>query len=167
VDVFFFDEARFGLRPALGRKWARRGRRPVAVVRTGYKNFYAYSAVCPTTGEDFTLTLSRVCTGHMQVFLDEMAAHLGGRECILVMDRAGWHVSGDLRVPPNIRVVLLPPHSPELNPVERLWQWVKRHAIRNRLFLRLEQVEEAVDKCLAALAPDFLRGICRCNYLSN
>jgi transposase len=165
VPVFFFDEARFGLRPSVGRRWARRGSRPVAVVRTGYLNFYAYSAVCPETGEDFTLRLSHVRTDVMNIFLREMAASLGGRECILVMDRAGWHVSKDLVVPPNIRIVLLPPYSPELNPVERLWQWVKRHAIRNRLFKCLEEVEVAVDKCLESMTPDFLRGICRCNYL--
>ncbi len=167
MPVFFFDEARFGLRPAFGRRWAQKGERPVAVVRTGYLNFYAYSAVCPATGEDFTLRLSRVNTDVMNVFLSEMAAFLGGRECILVMDRAGWHVSKDLRVPPNIRMALLPPHSPELNPVERLWQWVKRHAIRNRKFVCLEEVERVVDKCLGFLTPGFLRRICRCSYLSN
>jgi len=156
VPVFFFDEARFGLRPDVGRRWAGPGERPVAVVRTGYLNFYAYSAVCPATGEDFTLLLPRVCTGLMNVFLREMAGHLGGRGCILVMDRAGWHVSKDL---------LLPPYSPELNPVERLWQWVKRHAIRNRLFLRLEEVVCAVERCLKSVTAEFLRGLCRCGYL--
>jgi transposase len=167
ADVFFFDEARFGLKPAVGRRWARRGGRTVAVVRPGYKNFYAHGAVCPATGEDFTLVLPRVCTALMQVFLDQMAGHLCGRECILVMDRAGWHVSKELRVPPNITIVLLPPYSPELNPVERLWQWVKRHAIRNRLFLRLEEVMDAVGGCLKSMTAEFLRGICRCGYLSH
>ena len=165
VPVFFFDGARFGLRPALGRRWAKRGGRPVAVVRTGYLNFYAYSAVCPATGEDFTLLLPRVCTALMNVFLEQMADFLGGRECILVMDRAGWHVSKDLVVPPNIRIVLPPPYSPELNPVERLWQWLKRHAILNRLHLTLDGVTDAVEGCLRSATAPFLKSLCRCNYL--
>jgi transposase len=129
----------------------------VAVVRPGYKNFYAYSAVRPaasgvqdphlTAGEDFTLLLPRVNTGGMGIFLGEMAGTLGGRRCILVMDRAGWHVSRDLKVPPNTRIVLLPSHSPEPDPVERLWRWPKRRAVRNRLHLTLESVVDAVEGC--------------------
>jgi hypothetical protein len=160
--VFFFDEARSGTKPALGRRWARRGERPIATVRPGYKNFYVYGAVCPGTGEDLTLTMPAVNTAAMNVFL----AQLAGRECILVMDRAGWHVSKELEVPPGIEIVLLPPYSPELNPVERLWQWVKRHAIRTRLHLPLESVMDAVEGCLRAFSAPFLMSICRCDYLS-
>jgi transposase len=137
------------------------------VVRPGYRNFYVYSAVCPATGEDFTLLLPWVNTDMMNVFLAGMAERLGGRRCILIMDRAGWHVSKDLGVPPNIRIVLLPPYSPELNPVERLWKWIKRHAVRNRLHLTLESVMDAVGECIKTATPDFFRSICRCSYLSN
>jgi hypothetical protein len=163
--VFFFDEARFGTKPAIGRRWARKGERPIATVRPGYKNFYVYGAVCPATGEDVSLILPGVNTGLMNVFLRHMAEQLGGRECILVMDRAGWHVSKGLEVPPNIEIVLLPPYSPELNPVERLWQWIKRHAVRNRLHLSLESVMDAVEVCLRGLTAPFLMSLCRCNYL--
>jgi transposase len=81
------------------------------------------------------------------------------------MDRAGWHVSRGLKVPPNIRIVLLPPCSPELNPVERLWQWLKRHAVRNRLHLTLESVMRSVEGCLRKTTAEFFRNICRCDYL--
>jgi hypothetical protein len=88
AEVFVFGEARFGAKPALGRRWAEKGERPVAVVRSGYKNFYAYSTVCPaasgvqephlTAGEDFTLLLPWVDTRAMNAFLGEMAKALGG-----------------------------------------------------------------------------------------
>jgi transposase len=81
------------------------------------------------------------------------------------MDRAGWHTSKGLKVPPNIRIVLLPPYSPELNPVERLWQWLKRHAVRNRLHLTLKSVMDAVERCLRKTTAEFFRSICRCDYL--
>jgi transposase len=165
--VFFFDEGRFGLKPALGKRWATMGERPVAAVKPGYSNFWVYSAVCPATGEDLTLVMPRVCTEAMNAFLAEFAAQLAGRECILVMDQAGWHVSKELEVPPNIEIVLLPPYSPELNPVERLWQWIKRHSIRNRLHLTLESVMDAVEGCIRAADALFLRSLCRCGYLSH
>jgi hypothetical protein len=152
---------RFGTKPAFGKRWARRGGRPVAVVRPGYRNFYACSAVRPATGEDATLLLPWANTEMMNVFLAWTAERLGGRRCILVMDRAGWHVSRELLVPPNIRIVLLPPHSPELNPVERLWRWPRRHAVLNHLHLTLESVEGRMREA----AADFFRSICRCDYL--
>jgi transposase len=164
--VFFFDEARFGTKPRFGSMWTRKGGRRVATVAPGYRFFYVYSAVCPETGEDLTLTMPAVNTAAMNVFLAQLAAQLGGRECILVMDRAGWHVSKGLEVPPGIEIVLLPPYSPELNPVERLWQWIKRHSIRNRLHLTLESVMEAVEGCIRAFSAPFLKSICHCGYLS-
>jgi transposase len=94
-----------------------------------------------------------------------VAERLDGWRCILVMDRAGWHVSRELLVLPNIRIVLLPPYSPELNPVESPWKWVKRHAVLNRLHLTLESVVESVETCLKTTTAVFFSGICRCDYL--
>jgi transposase len=81
------------------------------------------------------------------------------------MDRAGWHTSRELKVPPNIRVALLPPYSSELNPVERLWRWVKRDTILNRLHLTLESVMDAVVRCPRKTTATFFRSICRYDYL--
>jgi transposase len=118
-----------------------------------------------TAGEDVTLLLPWVNTEMMDLFLGRMARCLKGRRCILVMGRAGWHVSGGLKFPPNIRIVLLPPCSPGLNPVECLWQWLKRHAVRNRLHLTLEAVMDAVEKRLGKTTAEFFRSICLCDYL--
>jgi transposase len=163
--VFFFDEGRFGLMPSLGKMWAQKGGQPVAAVRIAYENFYAYSAVNPDTGEDVTLFLREVNTKTMNHFLAHMSAALGERKCLLVMDRAGWHCSKGLAVPPNIEIVHLPPYSPELNPVERLWRWLKMHTIRNRLYLSIKEVMDSVQECLKSATPDFLKGLCRCSYL--
>jgi transposase len=167
AEVFFFDEARFGTKPSFGKMWAKVGETPVAVVKPGYQSFFAYSAVCPATGEDATLFLPKVNTDTMSYFLAHMADVLKGRECLLVMDRAGWHCSKELKVPPNIEIVHLPPYSPELNPVERLWQWLKRHAIRNRLHLSIEEVMDAAQDCMRTVTAPFLKSVCRCNYLSH
>jgi hypothetical protein len=70
--VFFFDEGRFGLQPATGKFWGRKGIRRIATMRSGYANFYMYSAVNPTTGEDVSLFLPWVNTAMMNVFFEAM-----------------------------------------------------------------------------------------------
>jgi transposase len=149
----------------IGRRWARKGVRPTAVVRPGYQNFYVYSAVSPLTGEEVSLFLPWVNTAMMNLYLDHLSQALGERNCVLVMDQAGWHVSEDLKPPSNIELVLLPPYSPELNPVERLWQWLKRHSLRNLCHQDLEAIMDSVQNCLRTATPSFLCSLCRCGYL--
>jgi hypothetical protein len=100
--VFFFDESRFGLKPTLGRCWARKGVRISAPVNPSYKNFYVYSSVSPITGEPFHLFLPNVNTEMMNIYIHEMAAAYPDFEIMLVMDRAGWHKSKTLQKPVKI-----------------------------------------------------------------
>lgn len=163
--VFFFDESRFGLKPALGRCWARKGVRVSAPVSPSYKNFYVYSSASPIDGEAFHLFLPNVNTEMMNLYLHEMTAAYPDCEIMLVMDQAGWHRSKKLQVPQNIRFHWLPPYSPELNPVEKLWQWLKRHVCRNRLFSSEEELMDAVTQELSGLEPHKLKNLCHCSYL--
>jgi len=163
--VFFFDEGRFGLMPVVGRRWARKGVRPVSTIRQGYKNFYVYSAVCPKTGENMSLFLPLANTQMMNIFLENLKVFLAGRSCFLVLDQAGWHKAKDLQVPSNIELVFLPPYSPELNPVERLWQWLKRHCLRNRLYQSIESVMDSVQSYMQSATTSFFKSLCKCNYL--
>jgi transposase len=165
AHVFFFDEGRFGFQPVTGRHWARKGVRPTVTVRPGYQNFYVYSAVSPVTGEEVSLFLPWVNTEMMNMFLAHLSQILDRRKCLLVMDQAGWHLSADLKIPWNIELAFLPPYSPELNPVERLWQWLKRHALRNRCHESLRAMMDAVQDCLQAAPPSFFKSLCRCGYL--
>jgi transposase len=133
------------------------------------------AGTAPDADEDFTLLLPWVNTEMMNVFLAGMARRLKGRRCVLIMDKAGQHVSRELLVPPNTRIVLLPPCSPGLNPVERPWRWAKlrvrsrkrpkRDTILNRLHLTLESVVDAVDAYMRAATADFFMSVCRCDYL--
>ncbi len=163
--MFFFDEGRFGLKPNLGRHWARRGHRPVSVVQPGYQNFYLYSAVAPHTGEVFTLFLPWVNTEMMNLYLRELAAAYADSEILIIWDQAGWHCSKGLRLPENIRCEVLPPYSPELNPTERLWQWLRRHATRNRTFDNEQALMDHLAETLRELVPARIASLCRVSYL--
>ncbi|MDX2049976.1 MAG: transposase, partial [Rickettsiaceae bacterium] len=102
-------------------------------VKLGFQNFYMYSAVDPESGEDFSLILPSVNTNCMNLFLKEMSQQIGKDNIIMVMDGAGWYHSKDLKIPPNIEIVHLPAYSPELNPVERLWLYIKQKIIKNTI----------------------------------
>jgi transposase len=86
---------------------------------------------------------------------------------VLVMDGAGWHKAKNLQVPDNIEIILLPPYSPELNPVERLWQYLKQNTIKNKVYKTLNLLKDIVAKFLNQITPVAIMTICNINYLSN
>ena len=103
----------------------------------------------------------------MNVFLVHMAKELEGKEILLVMDGAGWHKSKDLNVPKNIEIIYLPPYSPELNPVERLWQYIKDDVIRNKVYKTLNELEDEVCDFIKQIKIETYQSICNVNYLSS
>ena len=83
-------------------------------------------------------------TEAMQEFLDRFAATIGNDEhVVMVLDQAGWHGSGALVVPDNITLVPLPPYSPELNPVERVWLYLKQRFLSHRLHANYDAIVDA------------------------
>ena len=104
----------------------------------------------------------------VQTFLDQLSATTPAQvHVVLVWDGAGYHVANALRVPSNLSVVRLPPYSPELNPVERLWLCLRSHYWSNRVYADLDTLEEAAVSGWRAvcLHPDQIKTICRCEYL--
>jgi len=78
---------------------------------------------------------------------------------------AGWHKSNSLKVPDNIVLKSLPPYFPELNPVEKLWQWLKKHVCRNRLFAYVDDLMNTLAETLINLTPTRFMELCQCSYL--
>ncbi len=83
------------------------------------------------------------------------------------MDGAGWHKSKGLRIPETIKIMFLPPYSPELNPIERLWGYIKSHLIRNKVYETLEALEDAVCSFMQTLLDEKIQKICSINYLTS
>lgn len=131
----------------------------------GYKNFYLYSAVNPRDGKEFTLLLPNVNIDCMNVFMEELNRVNNGQKIVIIMDGAGWHKSDKLIIPKNIRTIILPPYSPELNPTEKLWQYIKDHTIKNRIYKTLRELENAVCRFVRALTPEIIRSVCGVNYV--
>lgn len=150
----FQDEGRFGLLGTPRRCWAPRGIRPVVGARLQRQYLYAFAALSPHDGVLDSLILPWVNAQAMSWFLAEVARRHADEFIVMVMDQAGWHVAGALQIPANMRIVLLPPYSPELNPAEHLWEALREDWFANTVFPDLDAVEDTLENGLVALESD-------------
>lgn len=135
IDVWFQDEARVGQRGTQTRIWASTGTRPRVVRQQQFLSAYIYGAVCPKTGQSSALILPDSNTESMQLHLKEISNHIPeGRHGVIIMDRASWHTTKAIDCFDNLSLIFLPPYSPELNPVEQVWQWLRDHDLANKCF---------------------------------
>jgi len=152
VEVWFQDEARVGQQGTLTRVWARRGTRPRAPRDRRYAWAYLFGAVCPERAIGAGLVLPHVNTEAMGLHLAEIGRHVApGAHALVVLDGAGWHGAGDLTVPDNLTLLPLPPRSPELNPVEGIWHYLKRVRLGNVCCRTLKEVRYEVRLATAIL----------------
>lgn len=141
IEVWFADEARIGQKNKITRRWARRGTRPSAPHDQRTASTYIFGAVCPAEGKGAGLVLPRCTTEAMALHLAEIATMVApGAHAVLVLDKAGWHVSKALAVPSNITLIPLPAKSPELNPVENIWQFMRENWLSNRIFTSYDDI---------------------------
>ena len=126
VELWFQDEARIGQKGRLCHRWWTRGKRPPGLCDQRFEWTYIYGAVAPATGQSFALVLPYADKQMMNLYLAEFAKTIPDHvHVVMVLDGAGWHGKAALNVPDNITLVPLPAYSPELNPVERLWLYLK------------------------------------------
>ena len=168
VRVSFMDEARFGQQGTVTDVWAKRGSRPRAVRQTRYEWCYLYAAVEPASGESVALLAPNVDAGTFNVFLRMLSKELKpGEHAVLILDGAGWHKSKKLVVPDNVTCLLLPPYSPELNPVENLWHYLRSHYLSNRTYAGYDDLLDAGGDAWRKLTPELIKSVCRCPYLER
>lgn len=122
----------------------------------------------PQTGEALGLITPDMNTGVMNDLLANLSAMLGeGRHAVLVWDNAGFHTSGALQVPGNITLLPLPPYSPELNPVERIWRYLRSNHLSNRAYADREHLERAAHDACSRLSPQRLQSITRTAWIDQ
>ena len=156
------DEHRLGLKPIIRRVWAPKGARPRALGHHRFQWLYVTAFVQPTSGEVFWYIANGVSKPFFAQLLALFAREAGaGRErrIVLVLDNAGWHTQPGLAVPEGLRLVHLPPYSPELQPVECLGP-VLDEPLANQHFATLQDLDRAVAARCATCdaAPDLYRG---------
>lgn len=168
VRIFVCDEARIGQKGTLTRVWAPTGSRPVQVKQCEYDWLYLWAAADARSGDSIAMITPTVNAELMQVFLDGLSGHIRPDEhAILVLDNAGWHHARSLVWPANVTPMYLPAYSPELNPAENLWQYLRSHHLSNQIFTdypgMLRRVEWAWDR----LDPLRIRSLCGTSWIER
>ena len=169
LKIFFEDEGRFGLFTDVYRVWCKKGMRPLIAQQQIREYSYVVGAVCPLTGEVFPLTASYIDTDVMNLFLQQLSEYYRTYQIIIFMDNAGWHRSKGLTVPSNIPIEYLPPYSPELNPSEQLWKYLREHWTCNSPVNSLINLEEIVIEGLNHLIhnPEIAKSFSNYSWIRN
>lgn len=157
LRLMFQDEASFGRINKPKRCWCPRPIRPNVPCHHIREYQYLYGAVSPKDGELFTLVMPYANTVCMNVFLQKLSEAYPDDEILLVVDNAGWHHSSTLQIPSNIELYPLLPYTPELNPIEMIWDEIREKGFRNEVFSSLCDVLDRLCHVVSQLAADPLR----------
>ena len=143
IKLWMMDEARFGLHTQMRRLWACKGQRPVVTRQINYQWDYLYGSLDVIAGKVHFCQIPSVSQDWDRIYLENLAASDTEVIHVLIRDQAGFHLrDGDKRLPPRVRIIDLPPYSPELNPCEQLWDIIKDE-IGNRVFPTIEELRKA------------------------
>ena len=158
VRLFCQDETRIGLKTISGRKITARGIKPKGKVQWQFKATYLYGIVEPKTGEHFFYEFSHLNSDCFQVFLNLISQHFADSILILQLDQAGCHRAKKLQIPSNIIFLFQPSHSPETNPIETVWQHLKR-GLRWKLPKTLDGLRQLISDRLAEMNQQVIYSI--------
>lgn len=149
------DESRLGLKTITRRRLTQRGVKPMGQVQWSFKSYYLYGLIEPLTGENFFLECSHLNTECFEAYLHEFSQTYPNELHIIQLDNARFHTAKRLIIPDNVVLWFQPPYSPECNPIERFWAWVKSK-LAWRLFDNLEQLQKATASILNQVSNDFV-----------
>jgi putative transposase len=155
----FQDEAGFGRINKPRYCWGPKGYRPSVPCHHIREYRYAYGAVEPQTGESFFLIMPYCDTVCMNAFLHDLSMEYPNDYIALACDGARWHSSKGIVLPYNIEIITLPPYTPEMNPIEQIWSWIRRHGFRNEVFATLNHVIDRLSDTICSLSADTIRSI--------
>jgi len=120
-----------------------------------YANAYVFGAICPARDTGTALVLPYANADAMQHHLDDLSRCVAaGAHAVVTLDKAGWHTTRRLHVPPNISLLHLPPASPELNPTENIWQYMRQTSLSNRVFRDYDDVVEVASSAWNKLTAE-------------
>jgi transposase len=141
-----------------------KGIKPVCKVQQIYKSTWLYGSFSPITGDHFMLEFSTCDSECFQVFLDLFAERKPKELLIMVLDNSSVHKAKKIVIPSNVKLIFLPPYSPELNPAERMWQKFKR-AFTNKLFETIEQMRNFISETANLIDIEEVKSVCACKYI--
>jgi transposase len=159
-----------GQKGRIAHRWWIKGERAPGLCDKRFASAYIFAAVRPATGEDFALVIPHVSAAAMDVFLEQFAKTLPDDvHAVMVLDGAGWHDERALHTPANLTLVPLPPYAPDLNPVERIWLYLRERYLSHRLLADEDAVVEACCRAWNALTAETgrIQSLCAYPYIAQ
>jgi DDE superfamily endonuclease len=155
--LWFMDESRFGLKTVRRRRITARGVKPVMRIQDEYENLYVFGAFAPADGSNVIWEMPFLNGNTFQHFLEAMSADPQAAEVhnIIISDNAGAHHAKELTTPANISLLFLPAYSPELNPAERVWEYMKER-FAGKIFADLDALSAYITQVVDGLSNDII-----------
>lgn len=166
--VFFEDEAGFGRMNHVRKCWVPRTERAIVKKQTIREYLYGFTTVCPQTGETCSIISPFCNTEAMNALLSETSNTFSHYRIMMIMDSAAWHTTSKLVLPENITILPLPPYSPELNPTEHIWDYIREQKeFNNYTFESLDAVDNQLGIALTDLLneKELVSSMCNFNWL--
>lgn len=158
INLYAVDESRFGLLSIPRRCLTAKGVKPIVPYQHRFQNCYLFGAYSPVNGSSLTLEMPYCNAGCFQLFLDTLSARQPEEFKILLLDNGAFHHSSILKIPKNIHLLFIPPYSPELNPAEQIWRYIKDN-IANTIFENMQMLSDKLCEVVQTLSNDTIQSI--------
>ena len=167
VNLYFQDESRFGLKTHVGKCLTASGVKPIVNYQHAFKNTYLYGSFSPINGDSFVYEIEGTTSEIFFRYLEEFSKYKPDEIKIIIIDNAGFHSMKNYTLPSNILLIRIPPYSPELNPSEKVWQYIKQH-YKNKVFKNLDNVKKWLHNFICEnLNPEIIKSITNNDFFVN
>ncbi len=140
MNLYFQDEARFGLMTHLGKCLTAKGVKPLVSYQQAFKSTYLYGSFSPINEDSFVFEIEGTSSYIFYQYLKQFSEYKPYEFKIILIDNAGFHSLKHFEIPKNIALIRIPPYSPELNPAEKIWAYIKQR-YKNNTFINLQRVK--------------------------
>lgn len=158
MNLYFQDESRFGLMTKVGSCITARGIRPKATYQHKFGTTYLWGSYSPIDGDSFVWEINGVDCKIFEAYLKALSNHRPKEIKILIIDNAGFHSTKNIEIPKNIKLLRIPPYSPELNPCEQIWAWIKNR-YKNKVFESMDSLKKWLHKTVEQMDIQLIKSI--------
>jgi len=167
VNLYFQDESRFGLMTHTGKCLTASGIKPIVNYQHKFETTYIYGSYSPINGNSFVWEINGVDTKIFESYLKHFSEYKPKEYKIVVIDNAGFHSTKNIEIPDNIFLLRIPAYSPELNPCEQIWQYIKNR-YKNQRFKTMENLKNWLHNMVCKMDKELIKSITsNHHYLNN
>lgn len=167
INLYYQDESRFGLMTHIGRCLTAKGVKPIVKYQHAFKNTYLYGSFSPINGDSFVYEIEGTTSDIFYQYLLEFSRYNPKEFKIIIIDNAGFHSLKNYEIPENIKLIRIPPYSPELNASEKIWAYIKQF-YKNNVFENLTTLKQWLyDFILEELNQSIIKSITHNTFFNN